>query len=383
MGRMTMAEQIPDLELLNREVDAARVALEILLRTPRLLWDALFAQHADWLTATTFRGLLSHAHDQLDNDPVDAAVVTRFVLRRLGRLHADGDLPLAIISGTAWKEFANALRVTGRQRRALGAAAMAMGIFGTNDALAADRAAAMILYGHIQHELGESAAGLRWLDDATVILQQRGEERRVLQTMMLRGIILYDTKYYAEASDTFAAAYVIAQQLGDKRELPRIENNRGHCALKLGDVVAAWDHLVNAATGYIAQGMTTELPRAEWGLARLMQETAGRSVTIGELQRVYAAFAARGMVLDAANVLLEVAMILTKDEQHRQQARALCEQLDALFATTNMPKEAHTALAHLRENARGEELAADVVQVRNYFRQLRDTKAGLAFAPGH
>jgi hypothetical protein len=387
MGRMTMAEHAPDLEVLNRDADFARVALKTLLHTPRHEWRALLVAHPPWVTLTTLRGLLAHAHDQLDREPLDAIVVARFVLRRLGRLHlaTEADLQRIIVAGTAWKEVANALRVTGRQRRALDAAARAMTIFGTNDALAADRAAAMILRGHIQHELGDSDAGLRWLDEATVILQQRGEEHRVLQTMMLRGIILYETKAYAAASDLFAAARVIAQQLGDKRELARIENNQGHCALKLGKPVAAWDHLVAAATGYIAQGMTTELPRAEWGLARLMQETATPTVTAAELQRVYAAFAACGMVLDAANVLLEVAMILSKDEQHRDQARALCEQLDALFATTNMPKEAHAALAHLRENALSEtqDIVAEVVQVRSYFRQLRDAKGGTAFALGH
>jgi tetratricopeptide (TPR) repeat protein len=387
MGRMTMADHVHDLEDLNRDADSARVALETLLHTPRHGWRALFVAHPRWGTLTTFRGLLAHAHDQLDHDPVDAVVIARFVLRRLGRIDVAGeaDLQRIIVGGTAWKEFANALRVTGRQRRALDAATRAMVIFGTSDALAADRASAMILRGHIQHELGDSEAGLRWLDEATTILQERGEERRVLQTMMLRGIILYETKCYAEASDIFAAAHVISQQLGDKRELARIENNQGHCALKLGNLVAAWDHLVAAATGYVAQGMTTELPRAEWGLARLMQETAAPAVTAAALQRVYTAFAARGMVLDAANVLLEVATILSKDEQHRDQTRALCEQLGALFATTNMPQEAHAALAHLRENALKEEqdIVAEVVQVRRYFRQLRDTKGGPAFAPGH
>jgi tetratricopeptide (TPR) repeat protein len=356
------------------------------LTTPPPDWPATLTAHPEWLTLSTLRGLLMAAHDDLDRDPPRSAQVAKLVLALLPFVNiSDGqEIVATTIAGTAWKEYGNAVRLLGEHQHALRAADRAIQLFSSNDALIGDRAAATVLKAHVLHDLGDSEAGLRLLDEAASVFAATGEDRRELQTIIMRGLILYECKNFVAAQQAFDFAFLLAERLNDTRELARLANNRGHCALQLGDLVGAWDLLIEAVTAFAAQRMETELPRAHWGLARLMRAHTAPGDTVADLQRVADAFEARGMTVEAASVLLEVANVLSGDEAQRDQVHLICSRLADIFARTSMPREAVAALAHLRQEAlAGDDLlTGGISDVRSYFRKLRTTVAP-TFAPGH
>lgn len=369
---------------INREGIVARDAVIALSALPLRQWHRAVAARPEWMTLSTLRDLLAVAHDDLDRDPKRSARIAKFVLNALPRIAVPADAMLACrkIEGTAWKEYGNALRMAGQQRRALTAANHAIRLFAATP-LVSERAAATILKAHTLHELSRSDEALRLLEEAAATFSATREERRSLQTLNLRGIILFECKQYTAASEAFDAGFAIAQRLGDQRELARLYNNRGYCALQGGDLINAWDLLVQAAVLFAEQGMDAELPRAHWGLARLMREHATNRERVADLQRIYDVFAHHGMTVEAATVLLEIATTLAAEPSEREYVRTLCVQLVALFEQTQMPPDAIAALTHLRHDALAEAdmLESGITRVRNYFRQFRTHAA--PFVPGH
>lgn len=390
MSRTTMENDPPAVPttvvVINRGADLAPRAAKTILALPPSRWRRALAAHPEWATLSTLRILLAVAHDELDSAARRSASLAKFVLSVLPSIPVPSDAHLLVttIEGTAWKEYGNALRASGQQPRALTAANRAIRLFSKSDALIVDRAAATVLKAHTFHDLGRAAAALVLLDEAAAVFASAGEERRLLQTITLRGIFLFETKHFVPARDAFDCAFLIAERLGDRRELARLYNNRGHSALQLGDPVAAWDYFLQAATLFAEQGMTSELPRAQWGLARLMRSHTDASETVADLHRIYATFERRGMLVEAATVLLEIASILAADAAHRHQVRALCSRLVELFAQTHMPSDAIAALAHLRQETLADDdlLGSGIVEARNYFRQLR-MHAAQPFVAGH
>lgn len=387
MKQTTMPPDAPNgatsIAEINRDGLIARDAVTALSALPLRQWHRAVAERPEWMTLSTMRDLLAAAHDDLDGNPKRSARIAKFVLDVLPRIAVSADAMLAYrkIEGTAWKEYGNALRMAGQQRRALTAANHAISLFSATP-LVVERAAATILKAHTLHELSRSGEALRLLDEAAATFTARGEERRSLQTLNLRGIILFECHQYKEAGAAFEAGFTIAQRLRDRRELARLYNNRGYCALQKGDLVSAWDLLVQAAALFAEQGMDAELPRAHWGLARLMREDAATGETVADLRRIYDVFTRHGMVVEAATVLLEIATTLAAEPNQHDHVRTLCVQLVALFEQAQMPPDAIAALAHLRHDALAEAdmLGSGITHVRNYFRQLH-THA--PFVPGH
>ena len=87
--------------------------------------------------------------------------------------------------------------------------------------------------------------------------------------------------------------------------------------------------------------------------------------------------------MEAATVLLDIASLLSQEPGQESRVRALCAQLATVFSRTTMPKEALHALDHLRREAIEDAPIGDLLQVRNFFRHLRDAGADAVFVPGH
>ncbi|HEY2094720.1 MAG TPA: hypothetical protein VGJ81_22910 [Thermoanaerobaculia bacterium] len=330
---------------------------------------------------TFLRAILTQAHEDLDREPRRARLLTSIAIRAVRLITPrNSSVPAQALAGIAWKERGNALRATGRIRRAGIAAEYALTRLGGSDALIVEHASALILKAQIEQDLGHDKTAIQLLELAGATFQQNREHRRYLQTIMLRGIIEYEAKDYPRARATFDAALTAAERLGDDREAARLRNNLGFCALHLRDLVTAWDNFLAAVTGFRALGMTAEIPRAEWGLARLLRDHSTTQELVADLRRVCAEFTQRHMPVEAATVLLEIAAIFVGERKFTE-LRMVCAELHEHVAHADMPLLARNALARVSTDGPLDVLAADVADARNLLRHIgRDPQPHI---PGH
>jgi tetratricopeptide (TPR) repeat protein len=374
-----------DIEFFNRETAHSSVFRRTLFALPVSAWRQALHAHPEWVTISVLEALLEHAREEIDRNPATARRITGLVVHFAPAVPVPPGRTILRVAlcGTAYKDHGNALRRTGRVDLALTAANLALRILAEDDTLIVERASALVLKAHVQHDRGRHAEAFGLLDESASIFARRGETRRHLQTIILHGIFLFERDNPAGALAQFRIARPIAEALGDQRELARILNNTGHCALKLNDLPAAWDYLVQAAAAFASERMEAEIPRAQWGLARLVSSREPAEA-VADLRKIYTVFSSRGMVVEAATALLEIATILVQEDHNKPIVRTLCNQLGDLFAATTMPAPALRALAHLQSQALGtnDALIADVTHVRNYFRHLQQPTPPV-FAPGH
>jgi tetratricopeptide (TPR) repeat protein len=371
-------------DFLNADAARAAAAASTLLAAPVHQWRELLHAHPAWRALRTFRDLLDNAHDQLDDDPRAAYRVTQFVLRELRDYHAPEHAALLErqVRGVAWKEHGSALRACGKPKRALRAATRAVAILGENDALVVEHAAARVLQAHLWHEAHQTPDAITTLIECAAIFSTHHESHRYLQVVELLAIILYHTGDFQQAREFLLRARESATLLGDERELARIFNNLGHTEFALGRAAEAWTHFCTAAAAFSALGMAAEVPRAAWGMARVLRERGGTLLALQGLDGVYRAFRDRGMVLDAATVLLDVAAALLANNAAAE-ARILCAEMVTLFTRAGYHDQAVRALDYLRTCAQRpqDSLADSINNVRMFIIRLQnDSRATFTIA---
>lgn len=124
-------------------------------------------------------------------------------------------------------------------------------------------------------------------------------------------------------------------------------------------------------------GMTVEVNRSEWSLARLLLVNGEFDKAISMLTRVRDFFLEKGMPEEAGLAGLDLAdgWIAT---DHIDRARELVETIRIEFSSANLSERALTAFSYLRDVLRTTKQPQRAVRhVREYLKQLRTELARL------
>ncbi len=238
--------------------------------------------------------LLDVAHRELDDDPGRALAMTQRILEEAGESAARH----RHVHGRAWKEHGTALYMAGRLGEALEASQRARAIFEEDPQLVSDRASALLLTALVQNARKDNEANeaaLVLLEECMSAFAACNDSRGMLKALELRGIVLFDLRRYSEAVSTLQHALTEVSKLGDERELARIENNIGRCALQAENHSEAMRYVQKAAFRFNELKMEAECARAWWCMARIHEALGEKTDALRGFQRVEKEFRKLGM----------------------------------------------------------------------------------------
>ncbi len=173
---------------LSRERIAAREVIRTLLPDPWPYLDAPLPP--DWLTAGMAFELADTANDLLERSPDRSAALAE--LATIVAAGLDAEYPRVMraqaVSG-AWKEVANAQRYRSKYEEALAALERGDEVLENEPVLAHDRAILLFARATTLGEINRYAEALELLDEAADVFHDFGDEYRIAQCELLRGML--------------------------------------------------------------------------------------------------------------------------------------------------------------------------------------------------
>lgn len=377
--------------LLDDECERGEVAAAALLAAAPAARPSVLAEHPEWLCVGTFDVLLAAVPDELDRSALRAEELVTFVLAHLALLTAPpaDDLLLDLVRGMAWKHRASVHYRQRQFQQALDAARAAVEIFTRRPGLVVDRAAALLVQAQVWHELGQTSAALQLLDDVEETFTAHGDALHWVQVLEQRGICLYDLgdenpRQYVAAQTVFLEAEAEARRIGAERELARIANNLGHCAVAIAQYSDAQRYFGRAFTAFHALRMEGEVQRTVWGIAEVAVARGQITEALDMLHVVYGEFLQRGMIATAALVLLDIGTIIADVTGDVTYAKNECARLEKSLGTYDLPTHVRAALRYLVEQAAAADTPAefreDVAPVYAFFAAYEHSDA-TTFSP--
>lgn len=368
------------LGLLNAEMlEGARAARE-LLDAGVGGRDSLLRANPSWLRVGTFRALLRQAREALDQDPSVALELTAFVLTHVDDVpppSSDTAFLVTQLRGVAWKEHGNALFMLDRLEDALAAAERAVNLLSLDPFHIVYRASAQVLVALVKHALHHDDEATALLDEATGVFAAHADARGYVVALQVRAMIANENNAHAKAREDYLAAFSEAERLGDEREQSRILHNLGVCAMRMGDIELASEYMTGAFLGFTRLRMDGELQRAIWVTAAIERECGDLEVALKTLHSVYARFLERGMVDEAARVLVQVGDVVTDLTGDLAYAKDMCAKLAVTLGRYDVPAAVRDAVEHLRTaSAAARSVAALRAVLGHVAAFLRDYRRG-------
>jgi tetratricopeptide (TPR) repeat protein len=353
----------PFLELLNRETAMGEAALAILRTDPVTAWPRYFATQPSWRSYGVFRALLSYAHELLDSDPRLALAVTTFVVTQVNDIDSvPGSVVLAAyIRGLALKEHGNVLNALGKFKEAEKASSDAVDIFNGMPALAIDVAAANLTRAISLHNLGKTREALDLVMKSVRLFGEHAQPRGYLVSLQVCGGFLVDLEEYAAARDAYTVARKIAEELNDPREVARMINNIAQCNVRLDELDLGEQQLQQAFRLFSKEQMDTEMIRTVGGLARILHKRGALEAAISTFQNVYVDMLHYGMLIPAAQVLVELTDVVTELRENVDWAHDECAKLAEEYCDFDVSPNVREAMAFVQRETTA---ARSVEQVR-------------------
>lgn len=347
--------------------------------------EALLRANPAWLRLGTAKALLRIARVALDSDPSVALELTTFVIAHLDRIPPPSPTTEHLIQqlqGIAWKEHGNALFMLDRLDDALIAANRAVEILSVDPFHIAYRASARVLVALVYHAQQRNADAIPLLDEAIGVFAEHADARGYLAALQVKAIIALDDQEYENARDLYAAALDEAQRINDEREQARILHNLGLCTMRLGQLDIARDYMTDAFIGFSRLKMDGELQRAVWVTAVIERERGDLDVALGALHAIYARFLERGMITEAARVLIQVGDVVTDLTGDVAYAKDMCAKLAVTLGRYDVPGNVRAAIEHLRDASAAARSVAALRAVLGYVGKfLRDVSPSAVFNP--
>lgn len=358
------------LGLLNEEALAGGRAADALFDAGAGSREELLRANPSWLRVGTLRALLAYARQEFDRDPSLARELTEFVLQHVQEVappSEDTAFLVLQLHGTAWKEHGNALFMLSRLEEALSAANRSVEIFSTDPFHIVYRASARVLVALVMHAQHRNGEAILVLDEAIAVYAEHSEPRGYIAAIQVRAMIALDDSRYAQARDDYRAARSEAERIGDEREQIRIDHNLALCALRLGELEVARDYMTTSFLGFAKHRMDGELQRAIWLTAAIEKERGDLDVALELLHSVYGRFLERGMVTEAAQVLIQLGDVITEMTGRLDDAKEMCARLAVTLGRYDVPANVRVAVAHLKETSAA---AASVAALRAALREV-------------
>lgn len=358
----------PFVQLLNREKALGEVALEILRTEPVTAWPQYLATQPGWRSYGVSRALLSYAHELLDNDPRLALAVTTFVGAQVNDIDSvPGSSVLApLIRGLAWKEHANALNALGRYAEASEASGRALDIFNGMPALGIDVASASLTRAISLHNLGNTREALDLIMKSVRLFGEHAQPRGYLTSLQVCGGILVDLEEYAAARDAYTVARKIAEELNDPREAARTINNTAQCNVRMGELDLGEQQLQQAFRLFSKEHMDSEMIRTVGGLARILHKRGLLEAAISTFQNVYVDMLHYGMLIPAAQVLVELTDVVTELRGNVEWAHDECAKLAEAYGDFDLPPNVRSAMAFVQRETTASRSVEQVREALHY-----------------
>jgi tetratricopeptide (TPR) repeat protein len=380
IARDTRETFLRTIEQLTAERAAARPLVQELRSDTSSIWEAEVP--ASWRTAGFVQELSSAASDVLESDPRESLLLAQLALAVASSIPTDAyATPVqAQIEGTAWREIGTAHRYLSQYDAALRAYDAAHRSFAAANALAHDAAIVEFARAIALADLQRYTEALDLLAGAEPLFRSFGDAARLVKISLLKGNIYVMQGRLQEGRATYERALeeVLPEDLHTRAMLYL---NLGQTCANLGDMNNGVLMLHHARQLLSDLGMSVEVNRTEWNLARvlLLNGEYGRATPI--LNRVRDFFLAKGMPEDAGLAGLDVADALIATGQP-DRAREIVVQVLAEFTNSNLNAHALTALAYLRDVLHTTKQPNRAVRhVRQYLDQLRKEPARLFLPP--
>lgn len=260
---------------LNEETRTGGETARMLLKLPVEEWPVIVDAQPQLMGIGAVEVLLDAAREEFDRNAGRALAITTFIVAYLDRIDVPRELEVIRIriSGTAWKEYGNALYAVTAWEEAAHAARRARNILEAHPALSVDRASATVLLALVLNEQGRQAEAEALLAECEDVFASHGDKRRWLSAIETRAVILSnDEQRLPEALPLWHRARAEAERIHDLREAARIQNNIGRCAAKLGRWEEALAHHEDAERRFEELHMDGELQRARAAIAEVRRQ---------------------------------------------------------------------------------------------------------------
>jgi tetratricopeptide (TPR) repeat protein len=309
---------------------------------------------------TGTRDLLNAGEALLDTAPARADAVYVAALGMITRLTATPEPLARALAGHAEKGRANALRMGGEYRAALGALARAERHFIAAQYCRRELGYARYCGGTVLFKME------RWNDAEAIILRARAfldtehERAGVIGCDVMLGCIFLERGELDRARDMFARQEKLVAARNDRETLARLWMNIAVCDLRRHDAPAAAAGLDRATDAFRALKMDTEVVRARWCRAKLLLLEGHRAAARQEFRGAAHAFARLGMPLDAAFVQLALLEELVAMERW-DEVEPLADSIANLFLRQGVRPSAAAAMEFLRRAVMSRKATPDLV----------------------
>jgi tetratricopeptide (TPR) repeat protein len=320
------------------------------------------------------KALAAEAREHLKTDPRAALAIASLGLGVVD--HATGG-GRAHTLGTLQKERANALRKLGRYEDALAALDAAQAAFVSAGAIGCDLGVVEWARATTFFEMRSYELALLHVESAIPLLSSYGQSRLALQAQILRAGIIKERGDIVGARTLYDR---LTTALHGMPELAYVYAGIAECELCSGGVDAARSYLERAAEVYRAAGQELELIRARRQFAAILRRRGFAAAALDEYRAVASHFLTLGMVVDAADVNLDII-----EELLRRGDTSAAEQLAAstmdVFAASGDHVGFAQALAFLRNALLGGAAAGE--EALGYVRRYLHEEDGSTFPPPH
>jgi tetratricopeptide (TPR) repeat protein len=253
-----------------------------------------------------------------------------------------------VMLAKAWKERANALLTLGEFPKALEALEHADAEISTLAAAAIDRGSHSYVRAVVLWKMGQLERALLSVKAAAEVFLDYGDTRRLVHAQMLESAVLFESKRYREARDTWLTLLRQSQKDGDHDAAARLFANIGNCYTELGDADSASTFFLQAMGLYKRLGYEIEGVRVRWAMGRSLLRGGRCDEALLRLSEAQAAFENLGMATDAALVALDSAEHLLAFGSYDRVVQ-ITQRLVKVFLEAEMKPASIQAIEYLTE----------------------------------
>lgn len=377
-GREARRRELFDVarKLQQEKETSAGIVARLLRTTPTDEWPTL-AEHPDLRNSAALEQIGEEVRRLLDREPLQALALSNVATAIAESLppRAYPETVHAQLRATAWKDRANALRYLARYPEAIEAVNMAEERLAPHPALAYDRAIVRLVKAMVSHQVGDTETANSLLRNCRAVFESYGDRERAAMAGMIEANFLYGAQRFEEARTLYSR--LLTSSPSNLEAEAGLHSNIGHCAIHLGDYVAANMHLSNAIARFTEIGQYTTALKTEWGAGSLLIRKGQVRAGIERLMHVRASYLERGLVQDAGLTGLEIIEALSTRGDH-DEARQLASAIRSELGATEMDRYAAAAFERLELAIEsGSDCTSHVHDVSEIIRSLPVTIAAL------
>jgi len=366
------------LRQLSRERNEAREVIRTLLPDPSSYLGQPLPP--EWLTAGMAFELADAAHDLLPQSPDGSAVLAELATIVAGRL--DEDYPRVMRAqalAEAWKEVANAQRYRSRYDEALAALERGDAVLENEPVLAHDRAILLFSRAATLGDISRYPEALELLDEAADVFHDFGDEYRIAQCELLRGMIHQRRGKAAAARAAYRRALAGARKIGEAHTAGSALSNLGLLDANDGRPSDALDAFRQARAIFSDLRAHTEVARAGWGIGVALLCCCRFAAAVPVLRDARQQLRALSLAEEgglAGVDLVEAYLALEKRDAARRLLLAVIEE----FRAARLNERALVALRYLHDVA-PQARRQTAQHVRTYLLRLREEPTLLFLPP--